>query len=201
MDTKPSYTRPPFAEAVAAWKAHLVQRDLPTELLWVFDENLCFEKDPAAPGGFRLGFQTLFTPPPPGAEQIAYGYFAGFDAPLVFYRLGSARGKSVCLLLCDKWFDNKGQTEGYVSWPHWRMLTRAGAAGEVEEIDERPRWERRILRDRPLHDLDFCMTLRAIHETLAHGRVLSTYERSALKVLHLWRRVFHPSNLIETRRD
>jgi len=46
------------------------------------------------------------------------------------------------------------------------------------------------LRDRPLHDLDFCMTLRAIHETLAHGRVLTAYERYALKLLSSWRHIF-----------
>jgi hypothetical protein len=34
-----------------------------------------------------------------------------------------------------------------------------------------------------LHDLDFCMALQAIHETLAHGRLLTPYEQFALKVL------------------
>jgi hypothetical protein len=34
------------------------------------------------------------------------------------------------------------------------------------------------------------MTLRAIHETLAHGRVLTAYERYALKLLSSWRRIF-----------
>ncbi len=190
MEHQPQPPRPPFSEAVAAWKAHLVQRGFPTEPLWIFDENLCFEKDEGQPGGFRLGFQTAFTPPPPEAGQIAYDYFAAFDAPLVFYRVGSARGKSVCLVLCDRWFHGKTEAEGYAAWPHWKMLVRAGAAGEVTEITDRPRWEARIVRNRPLHDLDFCMTLQAIHETLAHGRVLSTYERSALRVLHLWRRMF-----------
>jgi hypothetical protein len=33
------------------------------------------------------------------------------------------------------------------------------------------------------------MSLRAIHETLAHGRVLTSYERYALKLLHVWRRL------------
>jgi hypothetical protein len=31
--------------------------------------------------------------------------------------------------------------------------------------------------------LDFCMTLQAVHETLAHGRVLTPYEQYALKIL------------------
>jgi hypothetical protein len=186
-------SRPPFDEALGAWKAHLVQRGFPTELLWVFEENLCFEREPNSPGGVRLGCQMVFTPPPPHAEQIGYDYFAEMDAPLVFYRLGSKGGKSVCVLLCDKWFEGKGDSEGYVRWPHWHMLAHAGKAESVEEITDRSRWEQRIIRNRPLHELDFCLTLRAVHEMLAHGRVLSTYERSALRVLHLWRRVFHPS--------
>jgi hypothetical protein len=33
------------------------------------------------------------------------------------------------------------------------------------------------------------MTLRAVHETLAHGRVLSAYEHYALKLLHAWKRL------------
>jgi hypothetical protein len=190
MQPAPTYTRPAFEDAIKAWKTLLTQRGLPAELLWIFDENLCFEQDPASPGGYRLGFQTAFTPPPPDADRIAYGYFAEFEAPLVFYRVGSARAKSVCLLLCDKWFENKREADGFVRRDDWLFLFRPGAAQELEEIADRQRWERRIVRRRPLHDLDFCMTLRAVHETLAHGRVLSAYEHSALKVLHLWRRLF-----------
>ena len=48
------------------------------------------------------------------------------------------------------------------------------------------RWKQRILRDRPLHDLDFSMSLRSVHEILAHGRVLTAYEHYALKFLHGW---------------
>lgn len=190
MEHKPAYTRPPFEEALKAWQALLTQRNLPAELLWVFDENLCFEKNAGQPGGYRLGFQTAFTPPPPEADHIAYDYFAEFDGPLVFYRVGSCRGKSVCLLLCDKWFDTRREADGFVRREDWLLLFRPGEVQAIEEITDRPRWENRILRERPLHDLDFCMTLRAVHETLAHGRVLSTYERSALKVLHIWRRMF-----------
>jgi hypothetical protein len=38
------------------------------------------------------------------------------------------------------------------------------------------------------------MTLRAVHETLAHGRVLTAYEHYALRFLHAWRRMLHPSD-------
>jgi hypothetical protein len=187
MDKKPEYTRPPFPEALKTWKALLTERGFPPELIWVFDENLCFEKNAANAEGFCLGFQTLFTPPPPEAEKIAYDHFQEFDAPLVWYRLGTHEGKSVCLLLCDQWFRTKTESEGFNQRPEWRMLFRPGPARELEEVKERARWEKRLLRDRPLHDLDFCMTLRAVHETLAHGRVLTAYERYALKLLHVWR--------------
>jgi hypothetical protein len=189
MEKKPQYTRPSFDQPCGAWTSLLQQRGLPTELIWVFDENLCFEKDPGAPGGFRLGFQTSFTPAPPEADRIAYDYFSEFDARLVFYRIGSSRGKSVCLLLCDTWFETKGDADGFLRRDEWLMAFRPGVAEEILEVKDQQRWKNRILRDRPLHDLDFCMTLRAVHETLAHGRVLSSYEHYALRFLHLWGRM------------
>jgi len=190
MESKRRVTRPQFTEALQAWQALLTKQGQPCELLWLFDENLCFEKDPARPDHLRLGFQTMFTPPPPEAERIAYDYFAEFEEPLVFYRIGSCGGKSACLLLCDKWFASKRESEGYVRREEWRVWFHPGSANAIEQINDRTRWDKRMLRERPLHPLDFCMTLRAVHETLAHGRVLSTYERSALKLLHMWRRVF-----------
>jgi hypothetical protein len=66
-------------------------------------------------------------------------------------------------------------------------MFRPGPPGDIEEVKDRQRWEKRIVRDRSLQDLDFCMTLRAVHEMLAHGRVLTAYERYALKLLHVWR--------------
>lgn len=183
------YIRPSFEEALTAWKGLLSQRGLPTDFIWIFDENLCFEPEPKAPGGFKLSFQAELTPPPPGAEQIAYDYFVEFECRLVFYRLGTARGKSVCLLLCDEYFETKGESEGYVRRDDWRMAFRPGGPEAVEEITDKKRWQQRVLRGRPLHDLDFCMTLRAVHETLAHGRVLTAYERYALRFLHAWGRL------------
>jgi hypothetical protein len=48
-------TRPPFREALAAWREFLATQKLPAEPLWIFAENLCFEpsSDPlyAAGGG------------------------------------------------------------------------------------------------------------------------------------------------------
>ncbi len=191
MATTPQFKRPPFEEALSAWKTLLGQRGLPTDLLWIFDENLCFEKNRAGPEGFKLGFQTAFTPPPREAERITYDFFSGFAARLVFYRLGSSGGKSVCLALCDEYFEAKGEAEGFVRRDDWLISFRPGAKDETELITDEHRWKHRLLRHRPLHDLDFCMTLRAVHEILAHGRLLTTYERYALKFLHLWRRLLH----------
>jgi hypothetical protein len=187
MQTKSHITRPPFAEALTSWKKFLQTSGVPAELVWVFDENLCFEKDPGNAAGFKLGYQTAFTPPPAGAEQVAYEHFVEVDAPVVWYRLGSSNGRSVCLLLCDSWFESKTETEGFIKRPEWNMLFRTSSAQEIEEVKEKQRWENRLVRDRPLHDLDFSMSLRAVHETLAHGRVLTAYERYALKLLHVWR--------------
>jgi hypothetical protein len=190
MSQKPPFTRPPFEEALRAWKGFLKERSQPDELIWLFGENLCFETDPGKPGGFRLAYQTALTPVPANAERIAYEYFSELTAPLVFYRLGSTGAKSVCLLLCDHWFDGKGEAQGL--WPRaeWGIAFRPGAGEQLEAISDAQRWKSRLLRDRPIHDLDFCMDLRAVHEILAHGRVLTTYEHYALRLLHIWRRIF-----------
>ncbi len=191
MSKTQTKVRPPFKDALQSWKDFLKQRNLPTELLWVFDENLCFEKDPAAPGGFKLGLQIAFTPPPQEAERLAYEHFLDFETPIVFYRIGSCRGQSACVILSDTWFQGKDEAAGYY-WPkpEWALAFRPGGPNPVEEVTDENRWRNRILRERPLHDLDFCLDLRAVHEMLAHGRVLSTYEHYALKLLHLWRQVF-----------
>jgi hypothetical protein len=187
MDNQANFTRPSFEQALRLWEELLRQRGLPTELIWLFEENLCVEADPSRPNGFRLGYQVSWTPPPAEAQRIAYDHFSDFEAPVVLYRLGSSRGKSVCLLLCDTWFSDKSEAEGFVKKPEWLMLFRPGPTEEIEEIKDKTRWERRLLRERPLRELDFGMTLRAVHEVLAHGRVLSAYERYALKLLHVWR--------------
>jgi len=183
MSKLPQFSRPTFNEALNEWKIVLGQRRLPADIVWVYDENLCFEKDPASKGGFKLGYQTQFTPPPADAERIAYDHFCEFEARIVFYRIGSSRGKSVCLLLCDQWFEPKSETDGFIKRDNWLISFRPGDAEEIEEVADEKRWKRRILKKRPLHDLDFCMTLQAVHETLAHGRVLTAYEQYALKIL------------------
>jgi len=185
----PQFTRPTFNEALNTWKKLLAERQLPTDLVWLFDENLCFEKDPSGKEPFKLSYQTRLSPPPPDADRVAYNYFCDFEARLVFYRIGSSKGKSICVQLCDEWFESKNDNNGFVRRDEWLMSFHPGAAGEIEEVTDEKRWQGRILRDRPLHDLDFCMTLRSVHEMLAHGRVLTSYEHYALKFLHSWRRL------------
>jgi hypothetical protein len=189
MNDQPEFERPQFSEAVKAWTSLLGQRGFATDCVWIFEENLCFERNTASPSGFCVGFQTAITPPPPDAGHLAFDHFSDSDARLVFYRLGSCRGKSVCLVLCDAWFDSKGEPDGYARRDEWLMSFRPGGDEEVAEITNEQRWKERLLRDRPLHDLDFCMTLRTVHELMAYGRELSTYERYGLKFLHAWRRL------------
>src|SRR5689334_11343001 len=110
MNPAANVTRPPLQQALDAWKKLIADRGFSTDLLWIFEENLCFEKEPA--GGFKLGFQTKFTPPPDDALDIAYEHLGDTDARLVFYRLGECRGHSVCLLLGDPWFESKDEGDG-----------------------------------------------------------------------------------------
>src|SRR5512142_1217640 len=94
-------------------------------------------------------------------------------------------------MLCDPWFESRRERDGFVARDEWLISFYPGGAAEVEEVADEERWKQRMVRDRPLHDLDFCMTLRAVHEILAHGRVLTTYEHYALRLLGAWRRFVH----------
>jgi len=174
---------------MAEWQADLKQRGFSPDCTWLFDENLVFEQDAAAPDGYRLGYQVEFTPPPSGSDRIGYEYFADIPAPLVFYRLGSSNGKSLCMMLCDEWFASRGDRDGF-TWTKESLIGHhAGRSQEIDEVTDLERWKKRMVKNRPLHDLDFCMPLRAVHEVLAHGRVLTTYEHYALRFLHAWRRI------------
>lgn len=184
MSNLPPFVRPTFEAAMDNWKDLLRQRGFSTDLTWIFDENLIFEKDPQ--GKTSLGFQSQLTPPPAEAERIAFNYFCDFEARIVFYRIGSCRGKSICMMLCDPWFESKTEQDGFIRRDDWLMSFVPGSEIELEEIVDETRWKQRILRDRPLHDLDFSMTLRSVHEILAHGRVLTSYEHYALRLLHSW---------------
>src|SRR2546428_1155494 len=140
METTRSYYRPPFEDVLDAWKDLLAQRGFSTNLLWILDENLCFERDPAAPAGVKLGFQTQFTPHPPDAPKATYHHFAEMDARMVFYRLGENRGRSICIQLCDPWLEPKNETEGYLRRDEWLVSFFPGPSQGIEEITEPRRW-------------------------------------------------------------
>ena len=182
-----SFNRPTLNEALDAWKQTLAAKGLSRDLRWIFQENLCFERS-RDKGGFRLGFQTKFTPPPKDALDIAFDHFCENDKRIVLYRLGGNQGKSLCVLLCDSWFENKGDADGFLRRDEWRISFRPGKADEIEEIVDLGRWLRRLRRGRTFHDLDFCMTLATIEEIKIHGRALMPYERFASTMLGRLRR-------------
>lgn len=188
MESIRRYQRPPFEDALAAWKTLLTRHSLSTDLLWILEENLCFEKDPGTPARVKLGFQTQFTPQPADAPKLTYHHFAELDARLVFYRLGANAGRSVCLLLCDPWFEPKNDKDGYIRRDDWLVSFFPGANEQLEEITDPKRWQNRVVRGRPLSAVDFCMTLAALRELKAHGRVLTPDERFGLKILRSMRR-------------
>jgi len=192
MNPPAPFKRPTLAEALDAWNRLLAERGFGTDLTWLFEENLCFEKLNIEPGGFHFGFQTRFTPPPDDALEIAFDHFSETSARLVFYRLGAAPGKSICILLCDDWFANKGDAEGYVRRDEWNLSFHPGQNDDIEEVTDLTRWLRRVKRDRALHDFDFCMALATIEEIKIHGRPLAPYERFAESLLNRLRRVLQP---------
>lgn len=186
--------RPSLADALAAWKQLLAERGLATDWLWIFEENLCFEKKPDVPGGIHIGFQTRFSPVPQEALDITYEHFCEADTRIVFYRLGECKGRSVCILLADAWFDDKRERDGFMLRNDWGISFHPGQQIEIEEVTDMRRWIRRLRRERPLHDVDFCMTLAAVDEIQMHGRVLSPGERYSEAMLGKLRRIFSHAN-------
>jgi hypothetical protein len=182
------YQRPPFEDALAAWKTLLEEHEYPHEILWVLDENLCFERDPGAAGGMKLGIQTQFTPHPVDSAKVIYHHFAETDARMVFYRLGTCRGRSVCILLCDEWLESKDEAEGYLRRDEWLVSFYPGSSQEIEEVTDAQRWKNRVIRGRPFSAVDFCMTMAALYELKAHGRVLTPDERFGLQILRTMQR-------------
>jgi len=187
--SNPQFTRPPLTVALAAWQECLNQHALPERPLWIFAENLCIEPSRTVPGSFRFGFQTKFAPPPEDALEIAYDQFRETDARMVFYRLGSFPRGSVCVLLCDPWFEEKTARDGFERRDDWGISFYPGHAGDLEEVTELTRWLRRVKRDRAFHDFDFAMSLETIDEIRTHGRTLVPYERFAEKMLARLRRI------------
>ena len=188
MKSDAPVTRPTLKESLDAWKTLLAERGFATDLVWIFEENLCFEKSHAGAAGFQFGFQTRFTPPPEDALDIVFDQFCESAAPIVFYRLGEWNGKSVCILLCDPWFENKSEAAEFLRRDEWRILFRPGSPAGIEEITDLSRWLRRVKRGRAFHDLDFCMALATVDEIKTFGRPRVPYERFADAMFHRLRR-------------
>lgn len=188
MQDAQKYQRPPFEEAVKEWQRLLNVSGLPTECEWILDENLVFEKDTTTPAGVRLAFQTQFTVRPADLARQTYEFFTDFEARMVFYRLGTSGGKSVCLLLCDPVFETRGEAEGFVRRDEWLVSFHPGGKGEIEEITDGQRWKNRLVSGRPLMDVDFCMPLVVLRELEVHGRALTPPERFGVKMVEAWQR-------------
>lgn len=184
----PKHNRPPLAEVLAAWQKHLAARSLPADCVWIFAENLCIEPSPVS-SGRRVGFQTKFSQPSDDALEIAYDIFGETNAPIIFYRLGTSGNRSICLLLCDTWFENKSAADGFENQGDWGVSFFAGPAGEIEEITDLSRWLRREKRGNTPHDLDFALALATIDEIKIHGRSLMPYERFAENMMGRLRRM------------
>ncbi len=185
----PNFMRPALDDAVSAWKNCLTRHGFPADSQWIFSENLCIERSRTVPGSLHIGFQTKFTQPDDDALDIAYDHFSDTAARIVFYRLGSSAGKSVCILLCDTWFEEKSAADGFERRDDWKISFRPGHPGDIEEITELVRWVRRVRRDRAFHDFDFGMSLEMIDEIRKNGRALLPYERMAQRMLGRLRRV------------
>ena len=190
MNSVAPVSRPNLSTALDAWKKLLAERKLSTDLLWIFEENLCFEKKADVPGGVHIGFQTRFSPVPQESIEIAYEHFCESATPIVFYRLGESKGRSVCILLGDAWFNDKEASDDFIKNAEWGISFHPGQKIEIEEVSDMRRWIRRIRRERPLHDVDFCMTLAAVDEIQIHGRVLTAGERYSEAMLGKLRRIF-----------
>lgn len=188
MQDAQKYQRPPFEEALREWQKVLAGSGHPTQCEWILDENLVFEKDAAAPTGMRLAYQTQFTVRPPELAEATYEFFSDFEARMVFYRLGSAHGKSVCLVLCDPVFETRGPAEGFLRRDDWLISFYAGGPDAIEEITDPQRWQNRLVSGRPLCDVDFCMPLAVLRELEVHGRPLTPYERFGVKMIDAWQR-------------
>ena len=188
MPDAQKFQRPPFGAALEEWQKILVASGHPAGCEWILDENLVFEKDERAPSGVQLGFQTRFTPRPADLAQVTYDFFADFEARVVFYRVGSCLGKSVCLLLCDPIFETRGDADGFLRRDDWAVSFYAGGVQTIEEITDPQRWKNRLVSGRPLSDVDFCMPLAVLRELEVHGRPLTPHERFGVKLVDAWQR-------------
>src|SRR4051794_4545156 len=118
---------PPFGDALDARKKLLIKGGFPTGILWILDENWCFEKDPSTAAGVKLGLQRAFTPHPHDAPKGTDHPFPELNARMVFCRLGTNQGRSICIQLCDPWLEPKTKDEAYIRRDDWLLSFSPGA--------------------------------------------------------------------------
>ena len=168
---------PPFDEALSAWTSFLAEQGLPTELSWVFDENVV-RVPVEGTLYFTPSFQVELDAPQPEYARIAYEYFAATPWPVVFRAVGTSASKCLCMILCDDWFEGDDEDLGVRYRKPWHMYFDAGSGEEVGEVRDRGAWRRLKARTQALSDLDFGMTLQAVRELQQHGRILPPWQRA-----------------------
>jgi hypothetical protein len=188
MSNTLKHQRPGFDEAFREWQKVLNGCGYPQDCEWILDENLVFERNAASASGVKVSYQTAFTLRPADLAQVTYDFFSDFEARMVFYRLGSSHGKSVCLLLCDPIFETRSAAEGFLRRDDWLISFYPGENTELEEITDGQRWKNRLVSGRPLSDVDFCMPLAVLRELEVHGRTLTPYERFGVRMIDAWQR-------------
>jgi len=100
-----------FAEALKAWQNHcLPNAAFRPDCVWIFDENLCFERDPARAGEFQARIPDTVHSPRLTRRRLLNEHFCGIASRLVFYRIGNvARGIRLSGAL-RPWFEPKGES-------------------------------------------------------------------------------------------
>jgi len=189
MKSPANLARPTLSEAVEEWKKALAQRGHSTDLVWIYEENLCIEASKVEKGGFHFGFQRKFSLIPADALEITYESFCLTKAPIVFYRLGSHEGQSICLLLSDESFESQVENEDFTAKAVWNIFFYPGDENDLEEITDLTRWIHRVRRGRGRHMMDFCMSLESVEEILIYGRQLMPHERFTSRMVNRLRRI------------
>ena len=189
MKSPANLARPTLSEAIEEWTKALDQKGHSTDLVWIFEENLCIEDSKLEKGGFHFGFQTKFSQIPSDALEITYDQFCSTKAPIIFYRLGSHEDRSICLLLCDDSFESQVENEDFTAKGVWNIFFYPGDENDLEEITDLTRWIHRVRRGRGRHMMDYCMSLESIDEILIYGRQLMPHERFTSRMVERLRRI------------
>ena len=114
MESDTKFTRPTLTEALDAWQQLLAERGFATNLAWIFEENLCIETAARRARAVSASVSRPNSRRRPMTRWTSRSTIFPRPARGWFFT-GSAKspGKSVCILLCDPWFEDKGDADGY----------------------------------------------------------------------------------------